>query len=843
MLMLHLRSGTQRPMLAGNQAAMHYFSGAAVLRSGEQALHLAVDHWWTPTGSRSGGLLRLADAPRALLQPPMESGAAPSGTAEVGEGAEGAEAGKRGGRRLRAWHIGPAAAEVAGIARHVQWQHAASLRELLASGALRRGTHVVLVLDEEAVLPQVAGEIAEVRQVVGARARIVVRESRRQLRAHLEKRLLLDAGVDAVLAAPGRAPGPDSRPGARQMAAEATALLDLLTRRPAAAPPAERHPVSQWLAAFGEEPLAGHVPAARFADEAVALLRHARGLGVPCTLAEVQFEGATARAPEGAALPVQLRAHDLATAVRDGQIVLLRGCREHDALQAVRRWIAEHGGRRLCRMSLYADDTSIDEHLARIAQSCETVAEMLHLPEPAPPPARPAPQGAAPLVALSAMARASRSAVVSMWGVVSTALALFAAGSEDSRAQTQPATAPAHTAAGASGDGNATSAYLAGRYAEAARLGLAEIEREPGNHELRLRIANSLAWTGRYAEAMRQYEALADTPLATEAALGLALVHLWAGRPERADPLFRRVLAATPQKTEALEGLARAGRQLRPRSTVRVAALADSNDAERTVLGLAHRWRDASLQQVFEVSAEGGSEKSPAVADQSPRELTFAYEHQGLAWAPRVQVSAQDSPTSKFFGGAAVKLADGRLTLDAARVNWGRLVFDPRALRDGLTARRVGLGVQADSAIGQWQGSLAQFDVSDDNRVREVSLRLTPQWQPLAAAHGVRFFAGAYSRDARRADSRYWSPTEGYTTADFGASLGRWEAQWEFYGEVKRSVRLAGEGARGWSVGLSGRRWLDDDWAVRADASTGGTRRDASRYRSRSASLALDRLW
>ncbi len=386
-------------------------------------------------------------------------------------------------------------------------------------------------------------------------------------------------------------------------------------------------------------------------------------------------------------------------------------------------------------------------------------------------------------------------------------------------------------------------AYEQGNYAEAARLGLTELQREPGNHELRLRVANSLAWTGQYREAIQQYELLADTPLAPSANVGLANVHLWSGRAHLADPLFRRVLSADPSNADARQGLANAQRYLRPRTTMRGGWLDDSSQVERSTATLAHRWRDAGLTQIFEVSGERVDENlSPGGPDLRPRKASFGYQNLGLPLAPKAQVTSDSGVHSSVFANLGLNFAEGAVTLELGRVNWGEIAFDPRARRDGLSARRVGVTGRVDSSIGGFSGSATQFEVSDGNRVQELSAQYIPAWQPLSATSGVRAIVGVYGRKAERHDPRYWSPSA-YYIGQIGFSLNRSGADWDFNAEVKRGLRIGGEGANGWTVGLGGTRWLSADWAVRVEGFRIETRRDNSAYRAKSIAVSLDRLW
>jgi hypothetical protein len=100
-----------------------------------------------------------------------------------------------------------------------------------------------------------------------------------------------------------------------------------------------------------------------------------------------------------------------------------------------------------------------------------------------------------------------------------------------------------------------------------------------------------------------------------------------------------------------------------------------------------------------------------------------------------------------------------------------------------------------------------------------------------------------YGRKAQRRDPRYWSPASGYYIGQIGVSLNQSTTAWDFSAEVRRSERIGGEGAQGWTAGLAGTRWLNRDWAVRVEGLYIETRRDSSAYRSKSLAASLDHLW
>src|SRR3954463_10424798 len=81
--------------------------------------------------------------------------------------------------------------------------------------------------------------------------------------------------------------------------------------------------------------------------------------------------------------------------------------------------------------------------------------------------------------------------------------------------------------------------YEAEDYKAAARLGLRELANAPKDEktdELRLSVANSLAWTGDYDPAIAQYRMLFGTRYDTDARVGLANALRWRGQADLAEP-------------------------------------------------------------------------------------------------------------------------------------------------------------------------------------------------------------------------------------------------------------------------------------------------------------------
>jgi tetratricopeptide (TPR) repeat protein len=381
--------------------------------------------------------------------------------------------------------------------------------------------------------------------------------------------------------------------------------------------------------------------------------------------------------------------------------------------------------------------------------------------------------------------------------------------------------------------------YDAGEYAEVAEEGPALLAREKWNNELRFNVANSLAWTGRTSEAMAQYEMLEGTEYEQRATLGLANIDRWDGRPHRAAAAYRKVLQTDPDNPEAKEGLLLAERELRPRTAAQVVRARNSNDVFRTATVLSHRWRDATGARVFEVAA-GRADENDSELRLVQRDLSFRYENLDGWLAPQLEVSAQQSPGNRVFAAAAIKFPDAPVYLSAGHINWGKLAFDPRALRDGLTANQLGGKLDVGGRLGDLGIGYNAYWVSDDNLVHAGQIRFVPARQPFSTS--LKVFVGVEARKARFDDPRYWSPAEGYYAAFAGVS-GDWtEVKWQSYGSLQYGVQLRNESGSTWSAGGGTKRWLGEDWALGADFWAMDTPRDGG-YRASSAMLRLEKLW
>ena len=368
----------------------------------------------------------------------------------------------------------------------------------------------------------------------------------------------------------------------------------------------------------------------------------------------------------------------------------------------------------------------------------------------------------------------------------------------------------------------ALAVYEAGNYPEAARLGLAELASAPGNHEMRLAVANSLAWTARYDPAVEQYRVLLGTSYDSQARIGIANALRWRGQPDLAEPYYREVLAREPGNEEARNGMALLARDLRPALTLRLTRAADNQNVSRNELSLGYRRWSAERDWRFEVGAFGGRFESPQ-GSWSPRGIQASAWGTRLPLSPRVEASAVDNGAggTRGFGTLQLEPIRDRLRIRFGRVDWARLAFTGSALADGLTASVIGAFGETETRIGTVRGRIDHYGISDGNTLIDGELQLTPLWQPLP--YKLVWSGGVYGRGAEREDPRYWSPRPTYGVAFLGVQRGWYLERSDVTASVRHGFAFTETARNSWSAALSARYWVRatlalgvEAWAVQA---------------------------
>lgn len=381
-----------------------------------------------------------------------------------------------------------------------------------------------------------------------------------------------------------------------------------------------------------------------------------------------------------------------------------------------------------------------------------------------------------------------------------------------------------------------------GDYRAAARQGKRLMDRGMVDDDLRLLVANSLAWTGQSEEAIAAYKKIIETSgsaaKVNDARAGLANSLRWQGRDDLALPLYRQALASDSGHEASKEGVVYAERELRPKTTISYGQSNDSSEMHRRTLGINHRWRDPGLRHGFEVEAFGNNDTLPT--DRAlQRELTFRYQPLNIPLKPRFWVSAQTLPKTGTFGGVQLQLVPNKLSFELDQMNWGARALNPRAELRGLTAMHVGLASRVTSAFGDLNAAIDYYDISDNNNILTNSLRYTAPWRVL----GFKAFVGAENREPKFNSLDYWSPALGYG-ATYAGLQGDWSAErWELFMSGQKGRRLYGDAGDSWSLSGGGRLWITQQLALGLRLWGMSSVRDSAAYRANAGTVTVESLW
>lgn len=382
-------------------------------------------------------------------------------------------------------------------------------------------------------------------------------------------------------------------------------------------------------------------------------------------------------------------------------------------------------------------------------------------------------------------------------------------------------------------------------YGAAGTEGLAWIQSgdAPPDSALRLKIANSLAWSNRLSAAIKEYEKLVrNSDQFQNARIPLANTYRWSGRADLSVPLYEQALEDNKANQDALDGMEYAERDLRPRTTIEWARDQDSDNLRLSTGTLTHRWRDSSLQQIYEVQTDlRTAHQNPNGPHPRHTGAAMRYTHTGLPLQPEVSISMQGRPSSRLFAGLRVKLGELPIHAEIARENFGMTAASAKALEAGLTANRIGLTGSWSGEMGVLSGRLNAYKVSDGNNLLTTSIKLAPNWRPLGVV--VKPYASIDTRDLTFNTPNYWSPVEGSGSFGLGASAEWTEKDWYFVLAGQLGTRIYGDASDSWSASIGAQRWLSRNTALTATLWGMGSIRDGGGYRAHSLSLKLDRLW
>ena len=378
-------------------------------------------------------------------------------------------------------------------------------------------------------------------------------------------------------------------------------------------------------------------------------------------------------------------------------------------------------------------------------------------------------------------------------------------------------------------------------YRGAADEGFPLLSEFPNDNQLRLIVANSLAWsTTRYQDAIDAYRPLLDTPDARDARLGLANVYRWSGREDLALPLYKKVIEQNPDNKDAREGVILTERAMRPRTMISMGTASDSNSMQRQELTLAHRWRTPSGSGIVEIEAGGTNDTQLDLASYQ-RNITLRYQGLDLPLAPTFDITEQTGPQQNIFGGVNLKLTDDT-QLIVNRVNWGLLSFTTAAELANLSAFHTALATSKTGDLGNMRLRVDYFGVSDGNSVVIGNLQYTPSWRPLGEY--FKPFVGISTRDQSNYSPLYWSPING----GYGVYFVGMQAEWSntassLFASAQVGNGLYGEGGFNWGVSLGGRTWLNDDYAIGAKLNKYAGGQYGPSYSFTSALVTLERAW
>lgn len=385
--------------------------------------------------------------------------------------------------------------------------------------------------------------------------------------------------------------------------------------------------------------------------------------------------------------------------------------------------------------------------------------------------------------------------------------------------------------------------HAAGEYGQAGTEGLALLQREKPDEALQLIMANSLAWTGRTKDATAIYQGITEPEFVDDANVGIANILRWQGREHLAAPIFREILGRRPDHADAQTGLRLAERELVPRTSISFGGLRDSGDFARNAAIVNHRWRGDGGYTITEVELGAVRDTLPNVETRQ-RDVTLRYQDLAMELKPALELSlpqGDGSDKSRLYGNLKLMFDQEQIRVTMGRVNWGRMVNNANALRQGIAATQLGANVRRELNVGELQGRLDYYNVSDGNSVWTGDLRLNGNMRPLGSK--IRPYVGIEGRKARFNTPNYWSPVDGHGTAYVGLN-GDWGADdWTLFATGQIGAPIYGEAGKSWSVAAGAKRWITDDLALSFNLWSMASVRAGTAYRAQSANMQLEKLW
>jgi tetratricopeptide (TPR) repeat protein len=397
--------------------------------------------------------------------------------------------------------------------------------------------------------------------------------------------------------------------------------------------------------------------------------------------------------------------------------------------------------------------------------------------------------------------------------------------------------------------------FETGSYRASLIPGAKALSLSPNDNEIRLQLANALAWTGRYDAAIEQYQRLlSDQHFEARARVGLAGILRWRGAPQVALPLLQEAEKKDPQSKDVQTAIMQTQRELRPMTTVKLSQAGDSNQLSRAELVATQRfWPQTTIfgkPIKLELAAVSGSDTLGAL-NLRHKELAFSIALTPMGTGPkaasdwgnssgmRLELSAQQDLKTRIFGRVHADFLGDAFSVRAGQVNWGRQVFSAAALQAGLTANQFGLSGSFNSEWLLVKARLDNYAVSDGNRVIDGEVAFNPIWQPLP--FGVQWYKTYNYRRSDRVDPKYWSPKNNLTST-YGLKRSWYFDQGEFTLSGGKSLGVTREAKGGYVLAANGKMWIAKDTALGVDLFAIDAPRVGA-YRYHYFGVSLNQLW
>jgi hypothetical protein len=397
--------------------------------------------------------------------------------------------------------------------------------------------------------------------------------------------------------------------------------------------------------------------------------------------------------------------------------------------------------------------------------------------------------------------------------------------------------------------------YQTGSYRAALIPGAKALSLNPNDNELRLQLANTLAWTGRYDAATEQYERLLhDKNFEGRARIGLSNMLRWRGAPQVALPMLQEAAKLEPQNKDVVEGLKQTQREIRPLTSVKIGRATDSNNLTRLELSASQRfWPQTTVlgrPLKVELGVLSGTDTlgnmnmrhkdlSLSIALSPMGTGQRAATNWGNSAGGRLELSAQNDVRTRVFARAHADFLGDAFSMRVGHVNWGRQAFSVAALQAGLTANQIGMSGNFNSEWLLMKARLDSYAVSDGNRLLDAEVSINPTWQPLPL--GVQWYKAYAYRSADRIDPRYWSPKNNLTSI-YGVKRSWYFEDGEFTASAGKSFGLTTEARGGYSFAANGKIWISRDTSLGMELFVIDAPRVGA-YRYNYLSFTLNQLW